>query len=83
MWNPPCYAISSSFVFALLQHDRARAIYKYALDTLDKDQCQEVYKQYTIHEKKFGSRAAIEDVIVNKRRFHYEEVSLKLYIVTD
>ncbi|KAK7506895.1 hypothetical protein BaRGS_00001746 [Batillaria attramentaria] len=55
------------------EHDRARVVYKYALDHLPKDQCQEVYKQYTIHEKKFGSRAAIEDVIVNKRRFHYEE----------
>ena len=49
-------------------------IYKYALDILPKDQCQEIYKAYTMHEKKFGSRAAIEDVIVSKRRFQYEEV---------
>ncbi|CAG2248373.1 CLF1 [Mytilus edulis] len=34
--------------------------------------CQEIYKHYTVHNKKFGSRAAI-DVIVSKRRFKYEE----------
>jgi len=55
------------------EHDRARVVYKYALDQLPKDKCEEVYKHYTVHEKKFGSRAAIEDVIVNKRRFKYEE----------
>lgn len=55
------------------EHERARVIYKYALDILPKDQCQEIYKAYTVHEKKFGSRAAIEDVIVSKRRFQYEE----------
>ena len=59
----------------LLQHERARVIYKYALDHLPKDKCQEIYKNYTVHEKKFGSRTAIEDVIVSKRRFQYEEVS--------
>ncbi|XP_060604882.1 crooked neck-like protein 1 [Ruditapes philippinarum] len=55
------------------EHERARVIYKYALDHLPKEKCQEIYKNYTIHEKKFGSRAAIEDVIVSKRRFQYEE----------
>ncbi|KAJ8309533.1 hypothetical protein KUTeg_014407 [Tegillarca granosa] len=55
------------------EHDRARVIYKYALDNLPKERCEEIYKFYTVHEKKFGSRAAIEDVIVSKRRFQYEE----------
>ncbi|XP_052275538.1 crooked neck-like protein 1 [Dreissena polymorpha] len=55
------------------EHERARVIYKYALDHLPKDKCQEIYKNYTVHEKKFGSRTAIEDVIVSKRRFQYEE----------
>ncbi|KAF6023822.1 CRNKL1 [Bugula neritina] len=55
------------------EHDRVRAIYKYALDNLPKESCQVIYKNYTIHEKKFGDRAAIEDVVVNKRRFQYEE----------
>jgi hypothetical protein len=57
------------------QHDRARVIYKYALDHLPKERCEDIYKQYTIHEKKYGDRSGIEDVIVNKRKYKYEEVS--------
>uniref|UniRef100_A0A2C9JXA3 Crooked neck-like protein 1 n=1 Tax=Biomphalaria glabrata TaxID=6526 RepID=A0A2C9JXA3_BIOGL len=63
----------AKFEEAQREHDRARVIYKYALDHLPKERCEEVYKHYTVHEKKFGSRAAIEDVIVSKRRFKYEE----------
>ena len=70
--------VLDQFVYFLclpFQHERARAIYKYALDKLPKERCEDIYKQYTIHEKKHGSRAGIEDVIVNKRKFKYEEVS--------
>ncbi|CAH8491830.1 unnamed protein product [Heterobilharzia americana] len=52
---------------------RARVIYKYALENLPKEDCQEIYKAYTLHEKKYGDRLAIEDVILNKRKFQYEE----------
>ncbi|VDP79209.1 unnamed protein product [Echinostoma caproni] len=55
------------------EHDRARVIYKYALDNLPKEDCQEIYKAYTLHEKKYGDRLAIEDVILSKRKFQYEE----------
>jgi len=55
------------------EHDRARVIYKYALDNMDKEQCAELYKAYTIHEKKFGERAGIENVILSKRKYQYEE----------
>ncbi|XP_025829657.1 protein crooked neck [Agrilus planipennis] len=55
------------------EHDRARIIYKYALDHLPKDQAKELYKAYTIHEKKYGDRSGIEDVIVSKRKFQYEQ----------
>ncbi|PSN43330.1 Protein crooked neck, partial [Blattella germanica] len=55
------------------EHDRARVIYKYALDHIPKDRTQELYKAYTIHEKKYGDRTGIEDVIVSKRKFQYEE----------
>uniref|UniRef100_A0A1A9WLB2 Suppressor of forked domain-containing protein n=1 Tax=Glossina brevipalpis TaxID=37001 RepID=A0A1A9WLB2_9MUSC len=34
---------------------------------------KELYKAYTIHEKKYGDRASIEDVIVSKRKFQYEQ----------
>ncbi|CAH8498826.1 unnamed protein product [Heterobilharzia americana] len=54
-------------------YERARVIYKYALENLPKEDCQEIYKAYTLHEKKYGDRLAIEDVILNKRKFQYEE----------
>ncbi|XP_022203014.2 protein crooked neck [Nilaparvata lugens] len=55
------------------EHDRARVIYKYALDHIPKERTAELYKAYTIHEKKYGDRTGIEDVIVSKRKFQYEE----------
>lgn len=55
------------------EHDRARIIYKYALDHIPKDQTKELYKAYTIHEKKYGDRSGIEEVIVSKRKFQYEQ----------
>ena len=55
------------------EHERARVIYKYALDVMPKEKCADLYKAYTIHEKKFGERAGIETVILKKRRLQYEE----------
>lgn len=55
------------------EHDRARVIYKYALAHIPKEDTKELYKAYTIHEKKFGDRTGIEEVIVSKRKFQYEQ----------
>ena len=55
------------------EHERATAIYKFALEHMSKDKAADLYKAYTIHQKKFGERDAIEDVIVSKRKFQYEE----------
>lgn len=60
-------------MFLLPQFERVRVIYKYALDRIPKQQAQELFKFYTMFEKKFGDRRGIEDVIVSKRRFQYEE----------
>lgn len=49
-------------------------IYKYALDHIPKAEAQELYKRFIAFEKQSGSREAIEDVIVSKRRFQYQEV---------
>ncbi|KAG5879664.1 hypothetical protein JTB14_021467 [Gonioctena quinquepunctata] len=59
------------------EHNRARVIYKYALDHIPKDQTRELYKAYTIHEKKYGDRSGIEEVIVSKRKFQYEQEILQ------
>ncbi len=55
------------------EYDRARVIYKYSLDVIPKAQAQQLYRMYTIFEKQHGSREGIEDVIISKRRFEYEE----------
>ena len=68
------YILLGLNIFSGFQHDRTRVIYKYALDKMPKETCQEIYKAYTVHEKKYGDRAGIEDVIVSKRKFQYEEV---------
>ncbi|CAI7747672.1 unnamed protein product [Closterium sp. NIES-53] len=53
--------------------ERARAIYKYALDHVPKAQAESLYKKFVVFEKQHGDRAGIEDVVVGKRRFEYEE----------
>uniref|UniRef100_A0A061QTJ9 Crooked neck n=1 Tax=Tetraselmis sp. GSL018 TaxID=582737 RepID=A0A061QTJ9_9CHLO len=53
--------------------ERARAIYRFALDNIPKSQVEEVFKKYTMFEKQHGDREGIEDVIVSKKRFQYEE----------
>ncbi|KAA0199450.1 hypothetical protein HAZT_HAZT006644 [Hyalella azteca] len=55
------------------EHERAKTIYKYALDHMSKDQCLNLYNEYTRHEKKYGDRSSIDDVITSKRKFQYEE----------
>ncbi|XP_076128515.1 crooked neck-like protein 1 [Alosa pseudoharengus] len=55
------------------EFERVRVVYKYALDRIPKQKAQELFKNYTMFEKKFGDRRGIEDVIVSKRRFQYEE----------
>ncbi|MCL4154805.1 UNVERIFIED_CONTAM: hypothetical protein GTU68_006838, partial [Idotea baltica] len=55
------------------EHERARAIYRYALDHMEKDKCLALYNEYTKHEKKYGDKTSIDDVITSKRKFQYEE----------
>lgn len=53
--------------------ERARCIYKYALDHIPKGQAEDLYRKFVMFEKQYGDREGIEDVIVGKRRFQYEE----------
>ncbi|KAH3765642.1 CGI-201 protein, short form [Pelomyxa schiedti] len=55
------------------EDDRARAIYKYALDHIEKPKAQDLYRMFVAFEKTHGDRVGIEDVIISKRRFQYEE----------
>ncbi|KAF6258280.1 TPR-like protein [Scenedesmus sp. NREL 46B-D3] len=55
------------------EHERARAIFQYALDHLPKGAAQELYTRFVAFEKQHGSREGIEDVVLSKRRFTYEQ----------
>ena len=57
----------------LKEYDRARAIYKYALDRLPRSRSNLLHKSYTTFEKQFGDRDGVEDVILAKRRVQYSE----------
>ena len=53
--------------------ERARAIYKYALDCIPKAQASTLYASFVQFEKQHGDRKGVEDVIIAKRRFKYED----------
>jgi crooked neck len=53
--------------------ERCRTIYKFALDNIPKALAQDLYQEFIQFEKKHGDRKGIEDVIIGKRRFQYEE----------
>jgi crooked neck len=57
----------------LKEYERARVIYKYALDRLPRSKSYLLHKNYTTFEKQFGEREGVEDVILSKRRVQYEE----------
>nr|XP_060630070.1 crooked neck-like protein 1 isoform X2 [Anolis sagrei ordinatus] len=71
--NEHLYVAFAKFEENQKEFERVRVIYKYALDRIPKHEAQELFKNYTIFEKKFGDRRGIEDIIVSKRRFQYEE----------
>ncbi|CAH0001014.1 unnamed protein product [Clonostachys byssicola] len=61
------------FESKLKEYERARAIYKYALDRLPRSKSMVLHKAYTTFEKQFGDKDGVEDVVLSKRRRHYEE----------
>eukprot|EP00920_Eleutheroschizon_duboscqi_P027736 GHVT01067865.1.p1 GENE.GHVT01067865.1~~GHVT01067865.1.p1 ORF type:complete len:677 (+),score=171.04 GHVT01067865.1:2861-4891(+) len=55
------------------EKDRAEAIFRLALQRLPKGKSDELYRQFVAFQKQFGDRDAIESVVLDKRRFVYEE----------
>eukprot|EP00397_Hematodinium_sp_SG-2012_P027298 GEMP01028675.1.p1 GENE.GEMP01028675.1~~GEMP01028675.1.p1 ORF type:complete len:614 (+),score=108.63 GEMP01028675.1:206-1843(+) len=54
--------------------ERARMIYRLALERLPKGEGDDLYRKYVSFEKQHGDQDGIDDVVVNKRRFHYDEL---------
>lgn len=63
----------AKFETRLKELERARAIYKFALDRMPRSKSVKLHAAYTQFEKQFGDRDGIEDVILSKRRVQYEE----------
>lgn len=55
------------------EFDRARMIYKYALERIPRARSEGIYTSYTRFEKQFGSIKGVEDTVTQKRRLQYEE----------
>lgn len=61
------------FEAKLKEYERARAIYKHALDRLPRSKSMLLHKAYTTFEKQYGDQGGVEDVVLSKRRRHYED----------
>ena len=61
------------FEAKLKEYERSRAIYKYALDRLPRSKSMILHKAYTTFEKQYGDKDGVEDVVLSKRRKHYEQ----------
>ncbi|XP_016452009.1 uncharacterized protein LOC107776611 [Nicotiana tabacum] len=53
--------------------ERARCIYQFALDHIPKGRAEDLYNKFVVFEKQYGDSEGIEDAIVGKRRFQYED----------
>jgi len=71
--EPELMMAFAKFEEKVQEFERARAIYKYALDNIPKSKAQELYQAFVTFEKQHGDREGIEEVIVSKRRFQYED----------
>ncbi|KAH9034951.1 pre-mRNA-splicing factor CLF1 [Lactarius hengduanensis] len=57
----------------LKEYERARVIYKFALERLPRSKSAHLYAAYTKFEKQHGTRTTLESTVLGKRRIQYEE----------
>ncbi|KAL0959826.1 hypothetical protein HGRIS_011504 [Hohenbuehelia grisea] len=55
------------------EYDRARVIYKFALERIPRSKSASLYAAYTKFEKQHGTRTTLESTVIGKRRIQYEE----------
>ncbi|GAA5895176.1 hypothetical protein JCM8208_000136 [Rhodotorula glutinis] len=67
------YSAMAKMEVRLKEYERARLIYKFALDRLPRSRSTQLYAAYSHFEKQFGSRSGIEVTVLGKRRLQYEE----------
>ncbi|KAG7094903.1 NineTeen Complex (NTC) component [Marasmius oreades] len=57
----------------LKEYERARVIYKFALERIPRSKSAGLYASYTKFEKQHGTRTSLETTVLGKRRIQYEE----------
>ncbi|ESK94476.1 pre-mrna-splicing factor clf1 [Moniliophthora roreri MCA 2997] len=57
----------------LKEYERARVIYKFALERIPRSKSAGLYASYTKFEKQHGTRNTLESTVLGKRRIQYEE----------
>ncbi|KAH9974313.1 hypothetical protein BGW80DRAFT_1436873 [Lactifluus volemus] len=57
----------------LKEYERARVIYKFALERLPRSKSASLYAAFTKFEKQHGTRTTLESTVLGKRRIQYEE----------
>ncbi|KZS91189.1 TPR-like protein [Sistotremastrum niveocremeum HHB9708] len=55
------------------EYERARVIFKFALERLPRSKSSTLYAAYTKFEKQHGTRSSIETTLLGKRRIQYED----------
>jgi crooked neck len=55
------------------EYDRARVIYKFALERIPRSKSSGLYASYSKFEKQHGTRTTLENTVLGKRRIQYEE----------
>lgn len=71
--DPKLFISFAKFEERCREVERARMIYKYALDNLAKEDAADLYAKFMAFEKQYGDVEGIEDAILGKRRFQYEQ----------
>lgn len=67
------YIAFAQFEERCRESERARAIYKFALDKLPKEEAPQLYSSFITFEKQHGDKSRIEEVVIAKRRVVYEQ----------
>ena len=71
--SPDFFVSFAKFEISCKEFERARSIYKHALDHVPKYRARALFEEYMLFEKRYGDKESIDAVIVNKKRFEYEQ----------
>ncbi len=58
----------TKFEIQLREYDRAKILFKYALEQIPKEKSTRLYQKYLEFEKQHGTREEMEEIVIMKRR---------------